>query len=54
MSDFIIVMACFGLLVIFGGIWATILDILEDWRDDERRRKYDGERAENETRTFRG
>lgn len=38
MSDFIIVMACFGILVIFGGIWATVLDILEDWKDDERRR----------------
>ena len=52
MSDFIIVMACFGILVIFGGIWATILDILEDWKDDERRRNHDGERAEGKTRTF--
>lgn len=50
MSDFIIVMACFGILVIFGGIWATVLDILEDWREDERRREDDGERIENETR----
>ena len=41
MSDFIIVMACFGILVIFGGIWATVLDILEDWKDDERRRRYE-------------
>lgn len=51
MSDFIIVMACFGILVIFGGIWATVLDILDDWKDDERRREYDRERAENETRS---
>lgn len=43
MSDFIIVMASFGILVIFGGIWATVLDILEDWKDDERRRNHDGE-----------
>lgn len=41
MNDFIVVMACFGLLVIFGCIHATILDILEDWRDDERRRDHD-------------
>lgn len=50
MSDFIIVMACFGILVIFGGIWATVLDILEDWIEDERRTGDDSKRAENETR----
>lgn len=46
MIDFIIVMACFGILVIFGGIWATVLDILEDWREDERRREDDSERID--------
>lgn len=33
MSDFIVVMACFGLLIIFGCIWTVCLEILEDWRD---------------------
>lgn len=41
MNDFIVVMACFGLLIIFGCVWATVLDILEDWREDERGRKDD-------------
>lgn len=39
MNDFLVVMACFGILVILGGIWATVLDILEDWKEDERRRR---------------
>lgn len=39
MSDFIVVMACFGLLIIFGCIWAVCLEILEDWREDHDKKR---------------
>lgn len=39
MSDFIVVMACFGLLIIFGGIWAVCLEILEDWREENDKKR---------------
>ena len=39
MNDFIVVMACFGLLIIFGCIWAVCLEILEDWREDHDKKR---------------
>lgn len=39
MSDFIVVMACFGMLIIFGCIWAVCLEILEDWRTEQNDKK---------------
>lgn len=39
MSDFIVVMACFGMLIIFGCIWAVCLEILEDWRKDHDKKR---------------